>query len=237
MNPDEVLNFLLEGNRRFRQGESLARDFSRAVSQSSESQHPLAVVLSCIDSRAPIEIIFDLGLGDVFGVRIAGNVVSPKVFGSMEYACMVAGARLILVLGHTRCGAVAAAVETSLSPQTKIASGCDHVSSILGDLRESCDQERMNRPGVAAEVLLEEGFSEAVGRRNVLRSLRLIRENSPGLAQAEKEGKIKIVGAVYDISTGRIDLLEPDDKEALLSELTFSKKKDSLLSVEDSPLL
>ena len=107
----QVLQLLIEGNDRFRTGHRLTRNFGRVLDGTAKGQHPLAVVLSCIDSRTPAEIIFDLGLGDIFSVRIAGNVSSPKILGSIEYGCAVAGAKLVLVVGHTRCGAVTASID------------------------------------------------------------------------------------------------------------------------------
>src|SRR5690606_9253866 len=111
LTPEQVLDILMEGHARFRSGRRITRDLARQASPSTETQLPLAVVVSCVDSRAPVELIFDLGLGDIFSVRVAGNVAGPMVLGSVEYACVVAGARLVLVLGHTRCGAVTSAVE------------------------------------------------------------------------------------------------------------------------------
>ena len=110
LTPQQVLQILKDGHERFRTGRRLTRDLGRQVNATADGQHPLAVVLSCIDSRTPAELIFDLGMGDIFSVRIAGNVTSRKVLASVEYGCAVAGAKLILVMGHTRCGAVTAAV-------------------------------------------------------------------------------------------------------------------------------
>src|SRR5690606_5709150 len=121
----QVLEYLKRGNERFRAGERLNRNLNRQVNATSAAQHPLAVVLSCIDSRAPVEIILDVGVGDIFTVRVAGNVTSPKVLGSIEYACSVAGAKLIVVLGHTRCGAVTTAVKLAGSTQPSASlTGC-----------------------------------------------------------------------------------------------------------------
>ena len=124
MTPLQVLEALCEGNERFRTGKQLSRDLHRQVNATSEGQHPMAVVLSCIDSRNPTEIIFDLGLGDVFSIRIAGNIISPKILGSMEFGCAVAGAKLILVLGHTRCGAINEAVKQLTSPASGVVADC-----------------------------------------------------------------------------------------------------------------
>jgi carbonic anhydrase/SulP family sulfate permease len=142
MTPAQALDVLKAGNARFRTGKRLSRDFGRQVDASARGQHPLAVVLSCIDSRTPAELILDLGLGDIFSVRIAGNVISPKVLGSIEYGCAVAGAKLVVVLGHTRCGAVTSAVSQVASPAPACAPSdldCRHVQSILDDIVESID--------------------------------------------------------------------------------------------------
>ena len=118
LNPARVLQLLQQGNERFRSGERITRDLMSQVENTAGEQAPMAVVLSCIDSRAPAELLFDLGIGDIFSIRIAGNVAREKVLGSMEYGCVVAGAKLIVVMGHSRCGAVTAAVDFYKAPQT-----------------------------------------------------------------------------------------------------------------------
>ena len=141
--PEQVLQILKDGHERFRTGKRLTRDLARQVDATAEGQHPLAAVLSCIDSRTPAELIFDLGMGDIFSVRVAGNVAGSKVLGSIEYACAVAGAKLILVMGHTRCGAVTSAVqfkESEADPDQ--ATGCQHIGDITRDIEESIDVER-----------------------------------------------------------------------------------------------
>ena len=140
MTPQHVLRVLQEGNERFLSGHHLTRDFRRQLNATAVGQHPLAVVLSCIDSRTPVELVLDLGLGDVFSVRVAGNVISPKVLGSMEYGCAVAGAKVVLVMGHTRCGAVGAAVSLSGSVTSiEEVTGCQHLDSILHDIQANFD--------------------------------------------------------------------------------------------------
>src|SRR5262249_6633059 len=124
-------------------GHRLTRDYSRQLTTTALGQHPLAVVLSCIDSRTPAELIFDLGMGDIFSVRIAGNVASRKVLGSIEYGCAVAGAELIPVMGHTRCGAVSAAVDLACSPGTVAeATGCAHLEHVLHEIQRLCPSGR-----------------------------------------------------------------------------------------------
>src|SRR4029077_7697942 len=141
LTPEQVQYILKEGNKRFRTGQRLTRDLGRQVNATAEAQHPLAVVLSCIDSRTPSELIFDLGLGDIFSVRIAGNITSRKELGSIEYACAVAGAKLILVMGHTRCGAVTDAVSPlDMSRTAAEATGCGHLDQVIQAIEPSLER-------------------------------------------------------------------------------------------------
>jgi carbonic anhydrase/SulP family sulfate permease len=226
MTPAQVLQLLRDGNDRFRTGQRLTRDLGRQVNATAGGQHPLAVVLTCIDSRTPSELIFDLGVGDVFSVRIAGNVISRKVLGSIEYSCAVAGAKLILVLGHTRCGAVTAAVTTngSSTPLAE-ATGCEHVEFILREIVESIDQNACRRFSsmTAAERV---AFVDEVATANVLRTVAAIPQNSRTLAHLLQEGKIAIVGAMYDVTTGKIAFLKSAEPiKTTLADSTFSSPK------------
>lgn len=205
--PEQALEFLRRGNERFRSGRRLTRDLSRQIHATSVAQYPLAVVLSCIDSRTPVELIFDLGLGDIFGIRIAGNVLSPKVLGSMEYSCAVAGARLILVMGHTRCGAVGASVDLCTSERTAFeTTGCQHLDDIVSDIQLSIDPDASR---CIAELTPQERarYVDAVARQNVALVTRLIPQQSATLARLLQDEQIMIVGAMYDISTGAIEFL------------------------------
>ncbi|MEZ6060396.1 MAG: SulP family inorganic anion transporter [Planctomycetaceae bacterium] len=207
LTPDQVLQILVEGNRRFRTGQQLTRNLWRQVEATSQGQFPMAVVLSCIDSRTPAELIFDLGLGDIFSVRVAGNIISAKVLGSMEYGCSQAGSRLVLVLGHTRCGAVTATVNLACQATTaRQATGCEHLDSIVSTIGESiCDQDRR----ILAESSPEEHVRhiDDISGRNVLRTVQLIRQRSATLRRLEDEGRIAIVGAMYDVESGKIRIL------------------------------
>jgi carbonic anhydrase len=207
LTPKQVLQFLKDGNERFRKGRHLTRDFGRQMQATSEGQFPLAVVLSCIDSRAPSELIFDLGLGDIFNVRVAGNVTSEDILASIEYSCAVAGAKLILVLGHTRCGAVGAAVKFANTPDNVVAeTGCQHLQHVVSTIQESIDPATaMTIPNLTADARQE--LIDDVARRNVLRSIRSILEQSETLNSLARESKIGITGAVYDVSTGEIEFL------------------------------
>lgn len=208
LTPDRVVELLKEGNNRFRRGERIARNLRRQVDLTAMSQHPMAVILSCIDSRTPAEMVFDVGLGDIFSVRIAGNVAKEKVLASMEYACAVAGAKLVLVLGHTSCGAVTAAVDLFGSDQTpEEATGCDHLHALVDYIQASVDgSQRASVMEKGGEI--KKRYVDDVARDNVKRTVRLIREQSKALGRLEKEGRIKIVGGMYDLSSGETDLFE-----------------------------
>lgn len=211
LTPERVLNIFQEGNERFRQGRQLTRDVGRLVDATSGGQFPMAVVLGCIDSRTPAELVFDLGLGDIFSVRIAGNIARDKVLGSMEYGCAVAGAKLILVMGHTSCGAVNAAVDLICSKKTASeATGCVNLDTLITEIQKSVD---LNACKPVNSWLPGEkvAFSNEVSRRNILRTMRKIRERSSTLDGLVKEGKVAIVGALYDVSTGEVSFFQTSD--------------------------
>jgi carbonic anhydrase/SulP family sulfate permease len=205
--PAQVLEILRLGHQRFASGRQVNRDYAKQIDALARAQHPLAVVLSCIDSRVPVELILDLGLGDVFSVRVAGNVLSDKVLGSMEFGCAIAGARLILVLGHTRCGAVKGALDRLASDApAEFAAGCQHLGSILDEIDQIVERGEIDR------VRALEGddryvVADEVARRNVLARVRGIYQTSPVLAQLVDQGRIAIVGALYDISTGKMEFM------------------------------
>lgn len=210
LTPQQVLHILKGGHERFRSGRRLTRDLVRQARATAEGQHPLAVVLSCIDSRTPAELIFDLGMGDIFSVRIAGNVTSWKVLASAEYGCAVAGAKLILVMGHTRCGAVTAAVNLIGEVRTAVeATGCQHLDYILKDIQQSIDPATC-RAIEARPAAEKQSFVDAVARRNVLRVVEQMRGQSRTLDGLVREGRIAVVGAMYDVVTGDIEFLAED---------------------------
>ena len=208
LTPERVLQFLKDGNERFVSGRRLTRDLSRQVDATAAAQYPMAVVLSCIDSRSPVELLFDMGLGDAFVIRIAGNVAKEKVLGSMEFACAVAGSRLVLVMGHTSCGAVKAAVELFETGKTASqATGCEHLDSLVNEIQKSIE------PGTKPHgdwVTLETKriFVDDVATRNVVRTIAGIRSASRALRELEQAGKIAILGAMYDIKTGKVTFLD-----------------------------
>lgn len=204
LTPPQVLQILKDGNERFRSGERLNRDFGKEVKATAKGQFPLAAVLSCIDSRSPAELIFDLGLGDIFSIRIAGHVAREKVLASLEYACAVAGTKLVLVLGHTRCGAVGTAVELHRTHQTACeATGCEHLDTLVTEIQKSIgenDQALWSSWDRSAYV-------DEVARRNVLRTMAVLREQSRTLDRLVREGEIAIVGGMYDICSGEVEFL------------------------------
>jgi len=207
LKPREVLEIFQEGNRRFQAGKPLFRDFTQQLSTTAQGQFPFAAVLSCIDSRAPVETILDLGLGDVFSIRIAGNVVGPKVLGSLEYACGVAGSKLIVVLGHTKCGAVTASVKfASNGLRPEAVTGCRHLEAIVDRITHSIDQDKSKLMAGWPEEEQSQ-FVEQVTRENVLHSIRQIVQESPTLKRLSEEGKIGLVGAIYNVSSGNIEFL------------------------------
>ena len=213
--PQQVLQILKDGNERVRAGRRLTRDFNRQVRATAEGQHPLAVALSCIDSRTPVELIFDLGMGDIFSIRIAGNITSREVLASAEYACTVSGAKLIVVIGHTRCGAVSAAMKFLCSHRTAAeATGCQHLDSIVNEIQRSAEGVscRTNGEPSSSDMV---AITDAVARTNVLRVVKEIRARSRALDGLVRERRIAIAGAMYNVTSGSIEFLVEDGLEAV----------------------
>lgn len=203
--PEQVLRILQEGNQRFRSGQRLSRDLRAQIHGSAVGQFPLAAVLSCIDSRTPAELVLDLGLGDVFSVRLAGNVVGPKSLGSLEYSTAVAGAKMILVLGHTSCGAVGAAVKYAYAtPNCVQATGCQNLAAIIERISRSISRPQWEA-NLQASPEQQQAFVDAVAKANVLRVLQELSEQSTTIARLVDEGKIALVGAMYDVKSAKID--------------------------------
>jgi len=210
--PEGVLELLRAGNQRFVAGESIQRDHRRHVEQTAAGQYPLAVVLACMDSRVSTEMAFDVGLGDIFSVRVAGNIASDEDLGSMEYGCAVAGAKLLLVLGHTRCGAVTAAVDLAVTGSTaKEATGCENLDAVTGPIIESV---RAETETTGDRTGSNKAFVDRVAVVNVRRSMAQIRERSGTLRDLIDAGKVLLTGALYDVETGRVDLLDGDETGA-----------------------
>lgn len=210
--PADVLAWMKAGNERFRSGNRLQRDLTFQINATTTGQYPLAVILGCIDSRAPAEMVFDVGLGELFSTRIAGNVVREKVLGSLEYACAVAGAKLILVMGHTRCGAVQTAVQLAVRGEESCEPiGCDHLNLIIKEIQKSADTQLLESWDDST-TLVQKSIVDEVSRRNALNSVQWIYRESETLRRMADEGKIAIVGALYHIETGLIDFMT---KEAI----------------------
>jgi carbonic anhydrase len=194
--PPQALELLKEGNKRFINNLKINRNLLQQANETSDGQHPFAVILSCIDSRTSAELIFDQGLGDIFSVRIAGNVVNEDILGSMEFGCKIAGAKIIVVLGHTKCGAVKGA--------------CDHVE--FGNLSGLLNKIK---PAVALENITLQNrnssnpeFVENVAILNVKQSVQTIKERSSILREMIESSQIGIVGGIHDIQTGVVSILE-----------------------------
>ncbi len=188
--PKTALELLKEGNKRFVNNLKVNRNLLQQANETSDGQHPFAVILSCIDSRTSAELIFDQGLGDIFSVRIAGNILNEDILGSMEFGCKVAGSKIIVVLGHTKCGAVKGA--------------CDHIemgnlTSLLSKIRPAVDDETTTKENRNSSNAV---FVENVATINVKRTVKSIQERSPILKEMIASGQIGIVGGTHDISTG-----------------------------------
>jgi carbonic anhydrase len=193
--PAEVLEKLKRGNERFASGKPQPRDMLHDQRTTAAGQYPKAVILSCIDSRAPAEFIFDAGLGELFNARIAGNIVDADLAGSMEFACKVAGAKLIVVMGHTSCGAVKGAIDdVKLGNLTGLLEKIQPAVAAVHDVPGDRDTKNI-------------AFVEAVAEANVRLTVERIRELSPILRGMESEGKIGIVGCTYDLESGRVRFL------------------------------
>jgi carbonic anhydrase/SulP family sulfate permease len=208
LKPMEALQILKSGHERFLAGKPLVRDLRRQAGATAQGQFPIASVLGCIDSRAPIEHIFDLGVGDAFVARIAGNVARDKMIGSLEFACGVAGAKLLMVLGHTSCGAVKASVELKVAGKTAVEeTGCDHLDELVAIIQGSIDSARVKEFSAMSDEQ-KKVFVDEVARKNVLNTMSYIREKSRILDRLIREDKVMIVGAIYDVNTGKVEFLD-----------------------------
>lgn len=197
LTPDMVIQSFKEGNDRFMRNDLTARNHSEQVRKSTLAQYPRAVILSCLDSRVPVEDVFDMGIGDIFVGRVAGNFVNEDLLGSMEFGCKVAGAKLILVMGHEHCGALKAAIDdVELGNITAMLSKIKPAVELVSDF----EGEKTSK---------NEAFVHAVCESNVKNTINQIRINSPILKEMEDNGEIKIVGAVYDLDDAQVVVLEP----------------------------
>lgn len=197
LTPDAVLEDLLTGNQRYISGNMENRDLSAQVAATTDGQFPKAVILACIDSRVPVEYIFDQGIGDVFVVRVAGNIEDQELLGSMEYGLGVAGSKLLMVLGHENCGAVKSAIE-------KVDVGSENVTALLSHLEQSIQEIEGTRNSK------DKAYFDKVIKNNVNQTVEDIRNRSYIISGLEKEGKVKVVGAYYSLTDGKVTLLQDD---------------------------
>jgi carbonic anhydrase len=194
--PSFALDLLKDGNKRFVSNLKINRNLLQQANETSDGQHPFAVILSCIDSRTSAELIFDQGLGDVFSVRIAGNIVNEDILGSMEFGCKVAGAKIIVVLGHTKCGAVKGACDN-------VALG--NLTGLISKIKPAVEQESVTSENRNSS---NSAFVENVAELNVSLSVKNILLKSPIIADMVKNGDIGIVGGIHDITTGEVKFFE-----------------------------
>jgi carbonic anhydrase len=191
LKPEDVIKLLKDGNIRFMNNDLTARDHSKQVRNSTLSQFPKAIVLSCVDSRVPVEDVFDRGIGDLFVARVAGNFVNEDILGSMEFACKVSGSKLILVMGHEHCGAVKAAVD-----DVKLG----NITNMLQKIRPAVESIAYDGDRTSKN----DAFVHMACESNVKNTLDQIRAKSPILKEMEDNGEIQIVGAVYDMDNGEV---------------------------------
>jgi carbonic anhydrase len=194
LTPDQIIAGMKKGNDRFRTGKMKKHDYVAQKKASAAGQFPSAVILSCIDSRAPAEIIFNAGIGDFFNARIAGNIANNDLIGSLEFACAAAGAKVILVMGHTACGAIMGAIDNvELGSLTGL---LDKIKPAINATTYSGERSSKN-----------EGFVDAVAKTNVQQTINEIRKESTVLSSLEKDGKLKIVSAMYHLNDGKVEFI------------------------------
>lgn len=196
LTPGQALEFLKEGNKRFLNNLKTSRNLLKQVNQTSDGQFPFATILSCIDSRTSAELIFDQGLGDIFSIRIAGNILNEDILGSMEYACGIAKSKIIVVLGHTKCGAVISACDNLKS---------GYLTGLLSKINPAIDTETATKVDRNGQ---NPAFVNNVSIINVHLTISQIRKQSLILDDLEKEGNIIIVGGLYDIETGTVSFYD-----------------------------
>jgi len=196
LTPDAVIQLLREGNQRFVHGTITLRNHREQVRKAMSGQYPKAIILSCIDSRVPVEDVFDRGIGDLFVARVAGNFVNEDILGSMEFACHVAGSKLVVVLGHEHCGAIKSAID-----QVELG----NITNMLAKIRPALEASAAY-PGEQSSE--NAAFVHQVTEQNVRLTIKKIRRESPILLNMEQEGKIRIIGGLYSMDTGEVNFLE-----------------------------
>jgi carbonic anhydrase len=197
LSPELALEILKEGNVRFVSNIKAHRNLLQQVNETSEGQFPFAAILSCIDSRTSAELIFDQGLGDVFSIRVAGNILNDDILGSMEYACKKAGSKLVVVLGHTGCGAIKAACSNAVA--------LGHIATLINKIKPAIQRESETKTDRTAS---NKTFIRNVTKNNIFLVLQQIRAQSEVLAEMEETNQIKIIGGLHDIETGKVVFFE-----------------------------
>lgn len=196
LTPDQVIKIFKDGNQRFVKGKQTIRDHTYQVRKAVSGQYPKAIVLSCVDSRVPVEDVFDMGIGDIFVARVAGNFVNKDILGSMEFATKVAGAKVVLVMGHEHCGAIKAAIDN-----VKLG----NITSLVKNISPAVKQAKMSYKG--EQTSKNDEFVHEVCEENVIHTVSQIRKKSKILKELEESGAIKIIGAIYDMDSGKVDFL------------------------------
>ena len=194
LSPDEILEIMRKGNDRFARGERKNRDYIREQKASAGGQHPAAVILSCIDSRAPAEVIMDLGIGDIFNARVAGNILNEDIAGSIEFATKLAGAKVILVMGHTACGAIKGAIDGAQ---------LGNLTGLLAKIRPAVDATSY----AGTRTSKDAKFVDAVARKNVELTMARLQETSPVIRELVASKTVKVAGAMYDLSSAKVEFL------------------------------
>lgn len=196
LTPDDALQVLKEGNERFVKNLKANRNLLQQVNETAEGQYPFATILSCMDSRTSAELIFDQGLGDIFSIRVAGNILNDDILGSMEYAIKVVGTKLILVLGHTKCGAVIGACNNV---------ELEHLTGLLKKIKPAIDRETSTKENRTGDNMT---FLNNVTKLNVENTIEQIRKESDLIARFERAGTIRIVGGVYEVENGTVHFFQ-----------------------------
>jgi carbonic anhydrase len=218
LTPEMALDILKEGNQRFVNNIKAHRNLLQQVNETSSGQFPFAAILSCIDSRTSAELIFDQGLGDILSIRIAGNILNEDILGSMELACKIAGSKLIVVLGHTKCGAIEGACNNIV---------LGNITALLNKIKPAIEQETETKAGRDGK---NEAFLLNVTKNNVLITVRKIKEQSSILKEMEEANQIKIVGGLHNIDTGQVIFFENPSSAA---SLIVARKKPADITVNE----